>query len=104
MSEQDFLRKLGLTFEDFYAIARNIRRMKNISPCMFSGFKKEAIKRFQLDLPEKEEAIRKFVNDLQEDKQAYSFAEVQWPKGLPTRETYAAIYDYMLRNSPEDRS
>ncbi|MBT4258224.1 hypothetical protein HOD88_03530 [archaeon] len=104
MSEQGFLKILGLKGEDYCLIARNIRRMINTSSHSFRRIEEDAIAQFNLDTPERRQAIIDFKNDLSNVETVYEIAGVKWENGLPPRETYMAIYDHMLRHPPEDSS
>jgi len=93
--------KLGITFEEYEEISKNIGlRMPFISRASREEILEHAN---QSGLMDYFEEILKLRNDMCYDREVYKIARLKYWKGPPKEENLfiTGIIDYLLRNKPE---
>lgn len=91
---------LQITKKDYQAIARNLKRVSNLT----NSQRREIIERANHEFPQTQK-FAKAVDELDKflfyDRDAYSLARIPYSCGLTQQITHTAIADYLLRQKPE---
>jgi hypothetical protein len=101
MSEQGFLKILGLDINDYYGIIENIGRMMNLSQGQRDNIINQGNEEIEPHLIGPFKELRKY---LEYDRQAYLLEGLHYEEGPPIGLNLftSAIFDYLSRSFPED--
>ncbi|VVB83137.1 Uncharacterised protein [uncultured archaeon] len=88
---------LGIGFEEYPVLARNISRMKNISKRAREEILSQGEEQFS---EEQWKLISKLQEDMADDREVYKLAELDYWRGPPEGEKLfiTSIVDYILRS------